>query len=229
MPYPSISGRAPSRQPVPALPPRDHGREGIAGSPIEFEVLRGVRMGGRGLRRKVAAPSVAPHSWQNLLPGGFPLPHCRHRASSLAPQSPQNFTAAGFSCWHRGHCILGSPLRPSPGWPKLSPTLAGMRRMGKRRRPRSSRRMMRRGVYVIHPEDAGRVPDATVKRLSRRQLLGMAAILLASGPRAALGQPRVPIADMHSHYGLITRRIADSGLAEDMRAGRGHRGLDECS
>ncbi len=78
--------------------------------------------------------------------------------------------------------------------------------------------MMRRGVYVIRPEDAGRVPDATVMRLSRRQLLGMAATLLASRPRAALGQPRVPIADMHSHYGLITRRIADSGLAEDMRA-----------
>lgn len=80
--------------------------------------------------------------------------------------------------------------------------------------------MMRRGVYVIHPEDAGRVPDATVMRLSRRHLLWMAATVLASRPLTALGQPRIPIADMHSHYGLITRRIADSGLAEEMRAQR---------
>jgi membrane dipeptidase len=45
--------------------------------------------------------------------------------------------------------------------------------------------------------------------------------LLASAPFAARAQqPRVPIADMHSHYGMITRRIANSGLAEDMRSQR---------
>lgn len=53
--------------------------------------------------------------------------------------------------------------------------------------------------------------------LTRRRLLQMTAGLLASGPLAALAQQRVPIADMHSHYGMITRRMADSGLAEDLR------------
>jgi membrane dipeptidase len=28
---------------------------------------------------------------------------------------------------------------------------------------------------------------------------------------------RIPIADMHSHYGMITRRVGESGLARDMR------------
>jgi len=53
--------------------------------------------------------------------------------------------------------------------------------------------------------------------VKRRRLLQAAAALLAAGPFAARAQQRVPIADMHSHYGMITRRIADSGLAEDMR------------
>lgn len=40
-------------------------------------------------------------------------------------------------------------------------------------------------------------------------------------PCALRAQPlqnsRVPIADVHSHYGMITRKMADSGLADDMR------------
>jgi membrane dipeptidase len=51
----------------------------------------------------------------------------------------------------------------------------------------------------------------------RRRLLKAAAALLAAGPLAARGQARVPIADMHSHYGMITRRSGESGLADDMR------------
>ena len=31
-------------------------------------------------------------------------------------------------------------------------------------------------------------------------------------------QQRVPIADMHSHYGMITKKMAESDLAEDMRS-----------
>lgn len=54
--------------------------------------------------------------------------------------------------------------------------------------------------------------------MSRRRLLQMAGTLLVSGPSAALGQTKVPIADMHSHYGMITRKMADSGLAADMRS-----------
>jgi membrane dipeptidase len=56
--------------------------------------------------------------------------------------------------------------------------------------------------------------------LSRRRLLQAAAALFASGPLALRAQQRVPIADLHSHYGLIARRIADSGLAEEMRSQR---------
>jgi membrane dipeptidase len=53
--------------------------------------------------------------------------------------------------------------------------------------------------------------------MHRRQMLKMAVSLLAASPFAALAQKRVPIADMHSHYGMISRKIADSGLAQDMR------------
>jgi membrane dipeptidase len=56
--------------------------------------------------------------------------------------------------------------------------------------------------------------------LNRRRVLQAAIALLASGPFAARAQQRVPIADMHSHYGMITRKGADSGLAEDMRSQR---------
>lgn len=57
-------------------------------------------------------------------------------------------------------------------------------------------------------------------RCSRRRLLLAGASLLAAGPAALRAQQQVPIADMHSHYGLIARKIADSGLAEEMRAQR---------
>lgn len=60
----------------------------------------------------------------------------------------------------------------------------------------------------------------TLPSLARRRVLQAAAALLAAGPLAARAQQRVPIADMHSHYGMITRKIADSGLAEDMRSQR---------
>ena len=49
-------------------------------------------------------------------------------------------------------------------------------------------------------------------------MLQMTAALLACGSCAALAQQRIPIADMHSHYGMVTRKIAGSGLAEDMRS-----------
>jgi membrane dipeptidase len=55
------------------------------------------------------------------------------------------------------------------------------------------------------------------KGVNRRRMLQMAASLLAAGPLRALGQQRVPIADMHSHYGMFSRRGQDSGLAQDMR------------
>ena len=51
----------------------------------------------------------------------------------------------------------------------------------------------------------------------RRRILQMAAALFACGPCAAFAQQRIPIADMHSHYGMVTRKVAASGLAEDMR------------
>jgi len=56
--------------------------------------------------------------------------------------------------------------------------------------------------------------------VNRRRLLQAAIALLASAPLAPRAQQRIPIADMHSHYGMITRHIADSGLAEDMRSQR---------
>ena len=54
----------------------------------------------------------------------------------------------------------------------------------------------------------------------RRRAVQAALGLLASGPLVVCAQEkRVPIADMHSHYGMISRRNAlDSGLAADMRA-----------
>jgi membrane dipeptidase len=54
---------------------------------------------------------------------------------------------------------------------------------------------------------------------SRRRLLQAAAAVLAGGPWLARAQQRVPIADMHSHYGMVSRRaLPESGLADDMRA-----------
>ena len=52
----------------------------------------------------------------------------------------------------------------------------------------------------------------------RRRLLqaGFASLLpLPSASRAQ--RQRIPIADMHSHYGMITRKLAESGFAQDMR------------
>ena len=57
--------------------------------------------------------------------------------------------------------------------------------------------------------------------LSRRRVMQAAIALLASGASGARAQPRrVPIADMHSHYGMIARKLGDSGLAADMRSAR---------
>jgi len=54
--------------------------------------------------------------------------------------------------------------------------------------------------------------------ITRRRLLQAALAGIASLPCALRAQaPRIPIADMHSHYGMISRKMADSGLAEDMR------------
>ena len=53
----------------------------------------------------------------------------------------------------------------------------------------------------------------------RRLLLQGVAGALACSAWPLRAQTRVPIADMHSHYGMITRRgMLDSGFAEDMRA-----------
>jgi len=57
--------------------------------------------------------------------------------------------------------------------------------------------------------------------MNRRRVLRAAIALAASVPYAVRAQQRrVPIADMHSHYGMITRKAGESGLAEDMRSKR---------
>ena len=56
--------------------------------------------------------------------------------------------------------------------------------------------------------------------IRRRTLLGAALPALALGPFAARAEPPVPIADMHSHYGMISRAMRDSGFAEELRAQR---------
>ena len=56
--------------------------------------------------------------------------------------------------------------------------------------------------------------------LNRRRMLQAALACLASVPLGPRAQQRIPIADMHSHYGMITRKLADSGLADDMRSQR---------
>lgn len=59
------------------------------------------------------------------------------------------------------------------------------------------------------------------RSVSRRRILQAAVALLATGSFSARAQPqRIPIADVHSHYGMITRPLANSGLAEDMHAQR---------
>src|SRR4029453_4839471 len=55
----------------------------------------------------------------------------------------------------------------------------------------------------------------------RRRLIQAAIALLLPIPSLARAQAlRVPIADMHSHFGMITRKLADSGFAEDLRSQR---------
>lgn len=59
------------------------------------------------------------------------------------------------------------------------------------------------------------------RKVSRRRLLKAALAGLVAAPGALRAQPsRIPIADMHSHYGMITRKMVDSGLADDMRSQR---------
>jgi len=52
--------------------------------------------------------SGAPHSPQNLFPGGLEALHAGQDASSRAPHSPQNFIPDGFSCWQCAHRIRRS-------------------------------------------------------------------------------------------------------------------------
>ena len=56
--------------------------------------------------------------------------------------------------------------------------------------------------------------------VSRRRMLQAALACLASIPFAVRAQQRFPIADMHCHYGMITRKLAESGFADDMRTQR---------
>jgi membrane dipeptidase len=57
-------------------------------------------------------------------------------------------------------------------------------------------------------------------RIGRRRLLQAAIPLLAFGLSGARAQSRIPIADMHSHYGMLSRPLESSGLAEEMRSQR---------
>lgn len=52
----------------------------------------------------------------------------------------------------------------------------------------------------------------------RRGFLRSAAALVAATALPVWAQVRIPIADMHSHYGMFSRFMPRSGLAEEMRA-----------
>jgi membrane dipeptidase len=54
--------------------------------------------------------------------------------------------------------------------------------------------------------------------VNRRGFLRAAGTLLAGAALPAWAQSRIPIADMHSHYGMFSRFMPRSGLAEEMRA-----------
>ena len=57
-----------------------------------------------------------------------------------------------------------------------------------------------------------------VAMINRRKLLFSASALLAGASFSGYAQSvRVPISDMHSHYGMFSRKMGDSGLAEEMR------------
>jgi membrane dipeptidase len=58
--------------------------------------------------------------------------------------------------------------------------------------------------------------DMIVSMNRRRFLRGLGAGIV-TGPLTAFAQARPPIADMHSHYGMVSRTMDDSGLAADMR------------
>jgi membrane dipeptidase len=57
-----------------------------------------------------------------------------------------------------------------------------------------------------------------VNHKARRRFLKAAACLLAGHALPAFAQKQVRIADMHSHYGMVTRRGGEPGFADDMRA-----------
>ena len=63
---------------------------------------------------------------------------------------------------------------------------------------------------------------AITRGLTRRSVLCAALPTLALGPISALGaDSRVPIADMHSHFGIITRpTLSSSDFAEELRGQR---------
>src|SRR5437764_6039203 len=63
---------------------------------------------------------------------------------------------------------------------------------------------------------------AITRGLTRRCVLCAALPTLALGPSGALGaDSSVPIADMHSHFGIITRpALSSSDFAEELRAQR---------
>ena len=56
--------------------------------------------------------------------------------------------------------------------------------------------------------------------LTRRSALCLPVATLALHMSRAHAQQAVPISDMHSHYGLLSRKLDSSGLAEEMRAQR---------
>src|SRR5262249_26683923 len=56
---------------------------------------------------------------------------------------------------------------------------------------------------------------------TRRRLMQAWLGLLVAGPHAPRAQPqRMPLAAMHLDYGMITRKLAESGFAEDLRRQR---------
>jgi membrane dipeptidase len=66
-------------------------------------------------------------------------------------------------------------------------------------------------ISVIHAEAP----------LSRRKLLLSTGAVLAAASFSSNAQPvRVPIADVHSHFGMFSRKMAESGFAEEMRGQR---------
>ena len=73
----------------------------------------------------------------------------------------------------------------------------------------------------VDPHDADALIDPRAHQgIARRRLLQAAGAWLAVGAGAVCAQSRTPIADLHSHYGLITRPLASSGLADDLRQQR---------